>query len=98
MKVINGGEVWGDNELKIKYDQRHVSYKKGNYAASISAEFVLNPVTLLIYIDTLKSWYPPHENEMMSDAEKKEIIDAIKKALILLNVKYEILSESEVKK
>lgn len=60
-----------------------------------SAEFVLNPVALLIYIDTLKSWYPPHEKEMMSDAQKKEIIDAIKKALTLLNVKYEIVSEND---
>ena len=93
MKVINGAEVWGDNGLKIKYDQRHVSYKNGNYAASISAEFVLNPVELLIYIDTLKSWYPPHEKEIMSDMQKKEIIDAIQQALTLLNVRYEIVSE-----
>ena len=93
MKLINGAEVCGDDGSKVKYNQRRVSYKKDNHAASISAEFVLDPVTLLIYIDTLNSWYPPHEKEMMSDMQKNEIIDAIKQALTLLNVKYEIVSE-----
>jgi len=96
MNVINGAEVWGKGGLKIKYDQTHVSYKKGNYATSVSAEFVLNPVMLVIYIDTLTSWYPPHKDEKMNDFQKKEAIDEIKKALSLLNVKYEISSKNNI--
>jgi len=97
MKVINGAEVRGDNELKIKYDQKHVSYKKGDYATSISAEFVLNPVALCLYVDTLSSWYPPHEKEIITEEQKKEIIDTIKQALSLLNVRYEIVSVNNTK-
>lgn len=94
MKVINAAEVLGENGLKIKYDQRRISYKKNNYATAISVEFVLNPVTFLIYVDTLALWYPPHENEKMSGLEKSMIINSITRALKLLKVKYEIVSSN----
>lgn len=93
MRVINGAEVWGEGNLKIKYDQNRISYKKGNYATSINVEFILNPVRLLIYIDTLESWYPPHKDELMTVLQKKEILFEVEKALKLLKVNYEIFSK-----
>jgi hypothetical protein len=96
MKVINAAEVWGGDGLKIKYDRRRISYKKNNYASAISVEFVLNPVTLLIYVDTLALWHPPHENEQMSELDKSMIINSITRALKLLKVKYEIVSSNSL--
>jgi hypothetical protein len=91
MKVINASEVRGANGLVIKYDQKRVSYKKNSYSTAMNVEFVLNPVTLLLYVDTLDSWYPPHQDEQMSGLEKKMIIDSVAKALDLLKIKYEIV-------
>ena len=93
MKIINGAEVWGEHGLKIKYDQNRISYKKNTYATAISVEFMLNPVTLLLYVDTLRSWFPPHEKDHLSELDKKRIVDKVTEALRLLNVKYEIVQQ-----
>ncbi len=58
-----------------------VIYKEGDRSVQIEAEMLSGSIDLVIYSEGIKAWQPPHDDEIISTEEKKNIIVNITKYL-----------------
>lgn len=68
--------------FKVKLHGRSgVIYEEGGKIVLIEAEMLAEEIDLVIYADSIKHWLPPHENELISQDEKKTIKKNVTTAL-----------------
>jgi hypothetical protein len=69
-----------NNKFKIKIHGRAgLTYKEGKKSVSIDSEMLFSEYNMVIYTNSIKSWNPPFDNEMLTEENKKRIISNIKK-------------------
>jgi hypothetical protein len=48
----------------------------------VSSEVVLGPQGMMVYTDSIRSWNPPHQTEVISQTKRDEIIENIRGAFV----------------
>jgi hypothetical protein len=78
------------NRFKVKTVANYaISYIEGKHKALIESEFLVGEIDLVVYFDTLKSWEPPFENEIISDESKVTIRENIANELKRQKISFE---------
>jgi len=66
--------VFRKERFKVKLRGRSaVVYEEGGKIVMIEAEMLTGETDLVIYVDSIGQWQPPHENEAISQDEKNTI-------------------------
>ncbi|HEY3373442.1 MAG TPA: Imm74 family immunity protein [Candidatus Aquicultor sp.] len=69
-------------EYKVRLRGRSaVIYEEGERKAILEAEMMAGPTDLVIYLESLRCWQPPYENEVLSSEDKQRIKENITKEL-----------------
>jgi hypothetical protein len=59
-----------------------LQYREGNHAVLLDSEGVRGPIRdIVIYQNSLRNWDPPHELEIIDDADRKRILRNVERAL-----------------
>ena len=72
---------WGRDEYK---------YLEGGRALMFQAEMLSGYPQRVIYSRTIKQWLPPHENEIITDEKRKEILQRVCKYFDLNHISYTV--------
>ena len=64
-------EVVGRSEIR---------YREGRRVLSIEAELLTTPRTMALYSGSIRAWDPPHDQISVSEAERRRIVDNIRRA------------------
>jgi hypothetical protein len=66
--------------------RRGLQYSEGDHVLRVNIE--LSVSANIIYIDSLKSWLPPHQDEKISEEKRRQIQQRVIAALDFLKVRY----------
>ncbi len=55
-------------------------YTEGNRVAHIDSELLVGEPAIVVYMNRLKTWQAPHENDVLDDAAKAKILENIRRA------------------
>jgi hypothetical protein len=69
-----------------------MNYQEGDKVAFIDSEILMTePPSVAIWRNRIETWRPPHDNEIISEAKREEIIKNISGALRWRNVYAKII-------
>ncbi|MGI9318521.1 MAG: Imm74 family immunity protein [bacterium] len=75
--------VFQKEHFKIKLRGRSgVVYEEGSKRVIIEAEMLKGEIDLVIYVDSIMHWQPPHEKDAISQDERKTIRANVTAALV----------------
>jgi hypothetical protein len=65
-------------------------YIEGDRALRVQIEMLSGTPEKVIYSRTVKNWLPPHENEVITEEKRKEIVAKICKYFEINNISYTV--------
>lgn len=94
-KKINNAHAISLDGYEVKFDRTYVAYiektDSRNKALRFEAEILLNPSSLVIYKSTIHRWFPPYQNEVITQEKKNEIYSRVSGALKFLKVDFRMI-------
>lgn len=57
-----------------------LSYTEGTKKLKVDSELLAGPSGLAIYRNSIRSWNPPHDNDLIDENERDRIVDNIRRA------------------
>lgn len=84
--------IFSKNKYKVSLRGRSgVIYQEGKKSALIEAEMMTGPTDLVIYLDSLRFWQSPYEDEIVTLDDKLRIKENVTKELEVksLNIEWE---------
>jgi Zn-dependent M32 family carboxypeptidase len=63
-------------------------YVEGDHVLTLQIEMLSGEPRRVIYSRTIKKWLPPHDNEVISDEKRKQIIEKISQHFEMNRVSY----------
>ena len=70
-----------DNRSLERLGRDEYKYRDGNRALVLQIEMLTGKPERLLYSSTIKQWLPPHENEPIDPAQRREIAERISRCL-----------------
>jgi len=58
-----------------------IEYKEGDKAAFIDSEVLASGHGIAVFTHSIKAWLPPHQNELITEKERDQIVDNIRRAM-----------------
>jgi Immunity protein 74 len=55
-------------------------YREGDRSLKVDSEVLMGPTGMVIDASSIRAWTPPHENERIDDARRKQIVENIQAA------------------
>jgi len=89
-----GNEIQSLSGYKIRFGLEHLSYiQDDKHSLAFDAYFIseLGNVCRIYINDTYWKWYPPNDNELITDEKKAEIVEKIESALNAVGIKFELI-------
>jgi len=68
-----------------------LKYSQGGRILMLDSEILAGPSEIVIYKSSIVGWNPPHDQEILDDKLRDEIIDNIKRAFHFRNIEMEII-------
>jgi|GraSoiStandDraft_10_1057309.scaffolds.fasta_scaffold214134_1 hypothetical protein len=65
-------------------------YIEGDRALTVQVEMLSGTPRRVIYSRTIKNWMPPHDNEIITEDKRKEIVANICKYFEMNNISYTV--------
>jgi len=84
MKIITKTRVEDGQGLVIQLDRGRIKYSENGKNTHIEIEHGDHEVS--IYIHSLREWFPPYQNSVITEDLKMEICNKVQKALLLLGI------------
>jgi hypothetical protein len=79
---LTGRELNIDDKRKlIRLGRDEYKYCDGDHALVLQIEMLTGKPDRLLYSSTIKHWLPPHENEPIDSAQRREIAQCISHCL-----------------
>jgi hypothetical protein len=63
-------------------------YVEGDHVLTLQIEMLSGEPRRVIYSRTIKKWLPPHDNEVISDEKRKQIVEKISRHFEMNRVSY----------
>ena len=63
-------------------------YVEGDHVLTLQIEMLSGEPRRVIYSRTIKKWLPPHDNEVISDEKRKQIVEKISQHFEMNRVSY----------
>jgi hypothetical protein len=63
-------------------------YVEGDHVLTLQIEMLSGEPRRVIYSRTIKKWLPPHDNEVISDEKRKQIVEKISQYFEMNGVSY----------
>jgi hypothetical protein len=67
-----------------------VLYTEGAKTLNIDSEYLAGPAGLVMYKDSIKSWNPPHDNEVIDASKRDTIVDNIRRAFRFRGIEIQV--------
>jgi len=66
-----------------------IYYNEGDHQAIIGVEMLTGDIDFVVYLNELKKWESPYDNEALSDIDKQRMKLNIEKELLKKNIRLE---------
>ena len=76
-RIPRVNEIESDEGFSIKVEMTRILYTEGSKKLYINSEILASPGNIVIYTKSIQNWESPYE---------KEIIDEVKRQLIIQNI------------
>jgi hypothetical protein len=58
-----------------------IEYREGDKSAFVDSEVLAAGQGIALFRDSIKAWRPPHENEPITEKERDQIVENIRRAI-----------------
>jgi hypothetical protein len=77
----------------VMVDRDHLRYREGERSLLIFQELMAEPRLVGVDRESMRAWEPPHESELLSEADKDRIIANMRRAFATRGYEIEVLNE-----
>lgn len=71
--------------------QTGLTYREDDHEMFVDSEVLAGPAGMVVYRDTISRWNPPHDGEIISDANRERILQNIKDAFQFQGFEIEVI-------
>jgi hypothetical protein len=68
-----------------------IEYREGGKVAFVDSEVLATGFGMAIFAGSIKGWLAPHENDLMTEEDKRRILENIRRAIVFQKQPVEIL-------
>jgi hypothetical protein len=80
------------NESSFSFHVRHgyFVYREGDHSVEVYADMMTTDIDFVVYPNQLDHWMPPHQDEVIPETKKEEILSRLWKWMERQGMKYEV--------